>query len=93
MGYIEKGDSMANSYSVSWRTWKWTMKLFFHLFNLTILNDYIILTSCGSQISSDFSSKFVENESKWASTSVQPKRKIKLQTNPMTSWSCSMFSE
>jgi hypothetical protein len=33
--------------SVSWRTWKWTKKCFFHLLDLTILSSYISLTSCG----------------------------------------------
>jgi hypothetical protein len=34
MGYINKGDRVANSYSFSWRTWKWT-KSFFHLLDIT----------------------------------------------------------
>jgi hypothetical protein len=29
MGYVDKGDRMANSYSISRRTLKWTKKLFF----------------------------------------------------------------
>jgi hypothetical protein len=36
---------MANNYS----TWKWTKKLFFHLFNLAVLNSYILLSSCGGK--------------------------------------------
>ena len=31
MGCVDKGDRMANSYSISRRTFKWTKKLFFHL--------------------------------------------------------------
>jgi len=30
MGYVDKGERMANSYSISWLTFKWTKKLFFH---------------------------------------------------------------
>jgi hypothetical protein len=29
MHYVDKGDRMANSYSISCRIWKWTIKLFF----------------------------------------------------------------
>ena len=47
MGYVDKGDKMANSYSINRRTWKWTKKLFFHLFDLAILNSYILFSSLG----------------------------------------------
>jgi len=47
MGYVVKGDRMANSYSINCRTWKWTKKLFFHLFDLAILNSYILFSSLG----------------------------------------------
>jgi hypothetical protein len=36
MGYVDKGDRMANSYSICHRTLKWTKKPFFHLFKLAI---------------------------------------------------------
>jgi hypothetical protein len=49
MGYVVKGDRMANSYSISCRTFKWTKKLFFHLLDLTILNSYILHSSCGGK--------------------------------------------
>ena len=49
MGYVDKGDRMANSYSTSRRTFKWTKKLFFHLLDLTILNSYILHSSCGGK--------------------------------------------
>lgn len=50
--YVDKGDRMANSYSISCWTWKWMNKLFFHLFDLAILNSYILLPSCcGKKIS------------------------------------------
>jgi hypothetical protein len=29
VGYVDKGDRMASSYSISRRTFKWTKKLFF----------------------------------------------------------------
>ncbi|PNF35737.1 hypothetical protein B7P43_G16133 [Cryptotermes secundus] len=51
MGYVDKADRMANSYSISRRTWKWTNKLFFHLLNLTIVNSFILLSSCGVKLS------------------------------------------
>ena len=38
MGYVDKGDRMAETYSINRRTWKWTKKLSFHLFDLAILN-------------------------------------------------------
>jgi len=42
MGYVDKGDRMANSYSINRCTWKWTKKFFFHLFDLAILNSCIL---------------------------------------------------
>jgi len=47
MGYVVKGDRMANSYSIRRRMLKWTKKLLFHLLDLAILNSYIPHTSCG----------------------------------------------
>jgi hypothetical protein len=62
MGYVDKSDRMANSYSISRRTWKWTKKLFFHLLDLTILNSYILLSSCGAKLSHrDFRIALVRN--------------------------------
>ena len=49
MGFVDKGDRMANSYSICRRTLKWTKKLFFHLLDLAILNSYILLSSCGGK--------------------------------------------
>jgi len=49
MGYVDKSDRMTNSYSIS--RWTWTKKLFFQLMDLTILNSFIILASCGSKLS------------------------------------------
>jgi len=50
MGYADKGNRMANSYSINCRTWKWTKKLFFHLFDLAILNSYILFSSLGGGV-------------------------------------------
>jgi hypothetical protein len=44
MGYVDNGDRMANRC-----TWKWTKKLFFHLFDLAILNSYILFSSLGGK--------------------------------------------
>jgi len=48
MGYVDNSDHMANSYSMSRHTCKWTMKLFFHFLDLTVLNSWIPLSSCGA---------------------------------------------
>jgi hypothetical protein len=45
MGYVDKGDRMANKHSINCRTWKWTKKLFFNLFDLIILNTHILFSS------------------------------------------------
>jgi hypothetical protein len=50
MDYVKRGKRMTNNYSVSRRSWKWKKKLFFHLLDLTIVNSYVILSSCGSKI-------------------------------------------
>jgi hypothetical protein len=36
-GYAGLSNTVVNSYNISKKTWKWMEKLFFHLFNLTIL--------------------------------------------------------
>jgi len=38
MGYVDKGEIMVKSYSISLRTFKWTKKLFCRLLDLAILN-------------------------------------------------------
>jgi hypothetical protein len=47
VGYVDKGDREANSYSISRHKFKWTKKLFFHLLDMAILNSYILHSSCG----------------------------------------------
>jgi len=49
VGYVDKGDRMAESYSINCRTWKWTKKLFFHLFDLANLNSYILFSTLGGK--------------------------------------------
>jgi len=49
MGHVDNSDRMANSYSMIRRTFKWTTKLFFHLLDLTVLNCWILLSSCGAK--------------------------------------------
>jgi len=49
MGYVDSSDRMAKNYSLSHHTFKWTMKLFFHLVDLTLLNSWILLSSCGAK--------------------------------------------
>jgi len=49
VGYVGKGDRMANSYSTCRRTFKWTKNLFLHLLDLAICNSYILHSSCGGK--------------------------------------------
>src|SRR5215510_7211457 len=49
MGHVDNADRMVNSYSMIRRTFKWTTKLFFHLLDLTVLNSWILLSSCGAK--------------------------------------------
>jgi len=62
MGYVDKGDRMANSYSISHCTFKWIQKLFIHLLDLAILSNYI-RSSCGGMKMShrDFRYTLVRN--------------------------------
>jgi len=48
-GHGDNLDRLANSYTASRRTWKWTKKLFFHLLDLAIVNSYTLLSSCGGK--------------------------------------------
>jgi hypothetical protein len=63
VGYVDKGDRMANSYSMNRRTLKWTNKLFFLLFDLTSLNNNVFFSSCGGKKISqrDFGLTLVRN--------------------------------
>jgi hypothetical protein len=47
VGYVDNSDCMANTYLMCRRSFKWTMKLFFHLLDLTVLDRWILLSSCG----------------------------------------------
>ena len=49
MGYVDISDRTANRYSMSRRTFKWTMKLFFYCLDLTVFNSWILLSSCGAK--------------------------------------------
>ena len=49
MGNVDSSYRMANSYVMSWSTFKWTTKLFFHLLGLTVLNSQILSSSCGAK--------------------------------------------
>ena len=53
---------MASSYSISRRTFKRTMKLFFHLLDQTVLNGWILLSSHGTKYTHrDFRIHLVRN--------------------------------
>jgi len=47
--YVDNSDHMANSYSISSCTFKWSTKLFFQRLDLTVLNSWIILSSRGAK--------------------------------------------
>jgi len=47
MSYADNSDHMANSYSMSRCTFKWTTKLFFHLLDLTVLSSWILIFMWG----------------------------------------------
>jgi len=49
MEHVDNLDRLANSYTASHQTWKWTKKLFFHPLDLAIVNSYILLSSCGGK--------------------------------------------
>jgi hypothetical protein len=49
MGYVGKGDRMTTSYSIQQQTCKWTKKTFFHMLDMTIVNSFLLLTSCGAK--------------------------------------------
>jgi len=52
MGYVDKGDRMANSYSIRRRPFKWMKKLFFRMLDVAILNSYLLHSLCvGKKIS------------------------------------------
>jgi hypothetical protein len=77
MGYINKSDRMTNSYIISYHTWKWMKKLFFHLLDLIILNSHILLTSCGSKLSHrDFRLIFVKNMVALAGPQPHPQQSV-----------------
>ena len=49
MGYINNSHHTTNSYLINRHSFKWTMKLSFHLMDLTVLNSWILLSSCGAK--------------------------------------------
>jgi hypothetical protein len=62
MGYVDNSDRMANTYSMCRHSFKGTTKLFFHLLDLTVLNSWILLSSCGAKYThQDFRFLLVRN--------------------------------
>jgi len=74
MGYVDRADRMANNYTATRRTWKWTKKLFFHLLDLAILNSYILISSCGGKkiAHRDFRLILIREMLAWAGHEPQP---------------------
>jgi len=61
-GYVDNSDHMANSYSMSRCTFKWTTKLFLRFLDLTVLNSWILLSSRGAKYTyQDFRLLLVRN--------------------------------
>jgi hypothetical protein len=87
MEYIEKGNRMVNSYSINWRTWKWTKWLFLQLLDQTILTSYIILSFCGSWIDHrKFCLVLAQNLSEiisWKCLQSSPRWRPNAQSSPM----------
>ena len=87
MGHADNADRMANSYTASRRTWKWTKKLFFHLLDLAIVNSYVLLSSCGGKKIShrDFQLTLIRDMLAWAGHEPRPSmpvgRPAKLSNN------------
>jgi hypothetical protein len=54
MSYINNPDHMANRYSMIWCNYKW-IEMFFHLLDLTALNSWILLPSCGPKYTNEIS--------------------------------------
>ncbi|PNF33655.1 hypothetical protein B7P43_G12341 [Cryptotermes secundus] len=50
MGFVDKSDRMVNSYVIARMTWKWTKKLFFHTYYMTIVNSDLLHKSCGGKM-------------------------------------------
>jgi hypothetical protein len=62
IGYVENSGHMANTHSMSRRTFKWTTKLYFSFLDLTVLNSWILLSSCGAKYThQDFRLLLVRN--------------------------------
>ena len=61
VGYVDNSDRMANNFLISWCNFKRTKKLFFHLLDLTVLNTWILLSSCGVKYIWDFRLLVVRN--------------------------------
>ena len=49
MGHGDNVDRMANRYTASRRTCKWTKKPLFHLLYLAIVNSYVLFSSRGGK--------------------------------------------
>jgi len=58
VGYVDISDQMVNSYLMCRCTFKWTTKLFFHLLDLTVLNIWILLSSCGAKFQTTTGEEF-----------------------------------
>jgi len=69
-GYVNNSVPMANSYTMSQCTFKWTTKLFFHFLDLIVLKSWILLSSCGAKYTHrDFRLLLVRNLMKEAGKS------------------------
>jgi hypothetical protein len=82
-GFEDKGDRMTNSYSIHRRSWKWTKKPFFHFLDMTILNSFLLLTSCGAKMTHrDFRLALVQNLIEDAGSLPRPRRPLGRPAGP-----------
>jgi len=62
LDYIDNSDCMANSYLMSRHTFRWSIKFFFNLLDLSVLNSWILLSSYGAKFTQrDFRLLLVRN--------------------------------
>ena len=62
MGYVNNSEHTANRYSMSQRIFKRTTKLFSHFLDLTLINRWLLLSSCGTKYThQDFRLLLVRN--------------------------------
>ena len=86
MGHVDNADRMANSYTASRQTWKWTKKLFFDLLDLAIVNSYILISSCGGKKISHRDFRLALIKEKLAQSGHEPRPSMPVGRPPSASY-------